>query len=181
MNRHALRFTLASILLASTGIAIACEYKQGETEFLDYAICRYGEESIQVVALPEGDVWEKCIYYLKHVGCLQIDGVMKDLLLQVLTGFQGFAVEHMRNCAKAVLERSRHAGWIRLPVPNAQIARLPTFAGTKLNAAWVHRSARQVRAVMSAMASVELVQHGVSYGRHHGFQRPPENQAGRKT
>ena len=65
MNRNALRFTLASVLLASTGIAIACEYKQGETEFLDYAICRYGEESIEVVALPEGDVWEKCIYYLE--------------------------------------------------------------------------------------------------------------------
>ena len=34
---------------------------------------------------------------------------------------------------------------------------------------------------MCAMASVELVQHGVSYGRHHGFQRPSENQAGRRA
>jgi len=65
MNRKALRFLVASVLLAGTGIAVACEYKQGETEFLDYAICRYGEDNIEVVTLPEDNAWEKCIYYLE--------------------------------------------------------------------------------------------------------------------
>jgi hypothetical protein len=65
MNRMAIRFIIASLLFAGTGIAFACEYKQGETEFLDYANCRYGEESIEVVALPEDAIWEQCIYYLE--------------------------------------------------------------------------------------------------------------------
>ncbi len=65
MNRKPLRFIVASVLLAATGTAIACEYKQGETEFLDYAICRYGEESIEVVTLPEDALWEQCIYYIE--------------------------------------------------------------------------------------------------------------------
>ena len=65
MNRKPLRLTVASLLLAATGTAFACEYKQGETEFLDYAICRYGEENIEVVTLPEDAVWEQCIYYLE--------------------------------------------------------------------------------------------------------------------
>jgi hypothetical protein len=65
MNRMAFRFIIASLLFVGTGIAFACEYKQGETEFLDYANCLYGEESIEVVALPEDAVWEKCIYYLE--------------------------------------------------------------------------------------------------------------------
>ncbi len=65
MNRKALRLTVASVLLACTGAVIACEYKQGETEFLDYAICRYGEDSIEVVSLPEDSSWETCIYYME--------------------------------------------------------------------------------------------------------------------
>jgi hypothetical protein len=65
MNRKSLRFIAASLLLAATGTAIACEYKQGETEFLDYAVCRYGEENIKVVNLPKDAIWEQCIYYLE--------------------------------------------------------------------------------------------------------------------
>jgi hypothetical protein len=65
MNRKALQFIVASVLLAGTGSAVACTYKQGETEFLEYANCRYGEENVEVVALPEDDVWEQCIYYLE--------------------------------------------------------------------------------------------------------------------
>ena len=65
MNRKALRFVAASLLMATTVIAAACEYKQGETEFLDYANCRYGEENIEVVSLPEENVWETCIYYVE--------------------------------------------------------------------------------------------------------------------
>jgi len=65
MNSKFLRLIAASALLAGTGAAIACEYKQGETEFLDYAICRYGEENIEVVNLPEDAIWEQCIYVLE--------------------------------------------------------------------------------------------------------------------
>ena len=65
MNRRILQLTMASLLMAGAGTVMACSYKQGETEFLDYAICRYGEENIQVIALPEDDNWETCIYYLE--------------------------------------------------------------------------------------------------------------------
>jgi hypothetical protein len=65
MKKKALTITLASFLLASSGAAIACEYKAGETKFLDYANCKYGEDSIQAIALPEDATWEICIYYLE--------------------------------------------------------------------------------------------------------------------
>ena len=65
MNRKAFRLIIASTLLATAGTAMACEHKQGETEFLDYAVCRYGEDNIEVVSLPKDAVWEQCIYYLE--------------------------------------------------------------------------------------------------------------------
>jgi len=65
MNRKVLTFTLASLLIASTGTAIACEFKRGETKFADYANCRYGEDNIQVVALPGDSNWEQCIYFVQ--------------------------------------------------------------------------------------------------------------------
>jgi hypothetical protein len=65
MNKKTLRFIAASLLMAATGTAFACEYKQGETKFLDYANCRYGEENIEVVTLPEDHTWRHCIYYLE--------------------------------------------------------------------------------------------------------------------
>jgi hypothetical protein len=65
MNRKALLVTLASFLIANTGAAIACEYKPGETKFVDYATCRYGEDNIEVVALPADYTWKECIYYLE--------------------------------------------------------------------------------------------------------------------
>ena len=65
MNRKALTFTLAGLLIASSGAAIACEFKRGETKFVEYANCRYGEENIQVVALPEDSNWQQCIYYVQ--------------------------------------------------------------------------------------------------------------------
>jgi hypothetical protein len=65
MNRKVLLLALTGLLLNSTGAAIACEYKAGETKFVDYAKCRYGDDSIEVVALPEDAVWEECIYYLE--------------------------------------------------------------------------------------------------------------------
>ncbi len=65
MNKKALLVTLASFLIANTGAAIACEYKPGETKFVDYATCRYGEDNIEVVALPADYPWKECIYYLE--------------------------------------------------------------------------------------------------------------------
>jgi len=65
MNKKALLLTLATFLMASTSAAIACEYKAGETKFLDYAHCRYGEDSIEAIQLPEDATWEVCIYYME--------------------------------------------------------------------------------------------------------------------
>ncbi len=78
MNRKALQFIVASVLLAGTGSAFACTYKQGETEFLDYANCRYGEENIEVIALPEDAVWEKCIFYIEMFRPPKLLAVTKD-------------------------------------------------------------------------------------------------------
>lgn len=52
--------TLASLLFSSA--AFACEYRPGETKFLDYAHCLYGTDEIAVVDLPDGSSWERCIY-----------------------------------------------------------------------------------------------------------------------
>jgi hypothetical protein len=65
MNRKILVFTLMGLLSATTSAALACEYKAGETKYLEYAICRYGEDSIQVIELPEDFKWENCVYYLQ--------------------------------------------------------------------------------------------------------------------
>jgi len=57
---------MTSVLLtASMGSVLACEYKAGETVFADYAKCRYGEDAILVVDLPEGASWDNCIYQLQ--------------------------------------------------------------------------------------------------------------------
>lgn len=53
---------IALLLLAASGTAMACEYKPGETKFADYANCRYGEEAVVVVDLPEESPWEQCVY-----------------------------------------------------------------------------------------------------------------------
>ena len=47
--------------LVGAGPALACEYKAGETEFLAYAHCLYGEEAVSV-ALPADSSWERCVY-----------------------------------------------------------------------------------------------------------------------
>jgi hypothetical protein len=65
MNKKFLLVTVASLVMASAGSAIACEYKAGETKFLDYANCRYGEDALQVVVLPKNAGWQKCIYLLE--------------------------------------------------------------------------------------------------------------------
>ena len=65
MNRKALTLTFVSLLVVSTSTAIACEYKAGETKFVDYANCRYGDDNIQVVKLSEDSKWEYCIYFMQ--------------------------------------------------------------------------------------------------------------------
>lgn len=65
MNRKTLLLISVCLLLANTSAAQVCEYKPGETKFLDYAYCRYAEDSIEVIQLPEGSNWEKCIYHVQ--------------------------------------------------------------------------------------------------------------------
>ena len=62
MNRKLQQLILASLLVAPLSAAFACEYKAGESKFVDYANCRFGEDNIQVVMLPGDAGWEQCIY-----------------------------------------------------------------------------------------------------------------------
>jgi hypothetical protein len=63
MNRKTMKYVLAGLLTAGSGTVLACEYKAGETLFLDYANCRYGEDSVLVIDLGKDTSWEKCYYY----------------------------------------------------------------------------------------------------------------------
>ena len=78
MNRKSLLLLSASLLLAGTGTVIACEYKAGETKFADYANCRYGEDNIEVVKLPEGSFWQECVFYLEAFRPPKLLAVTKD-------------------------------------------------------------------------------------------------------
>jgi len=53
------------LLMAGIGTALACEYKAGETKYIDYAKCRYGEDAILVIDLPKGSSWDNCVYQLQ--------------------------------------------------------------------------------------------------------------------
>jgi hypothetical protein len=78
MNRNILQFVLTGALLISASAAIACEYKAGETKFADYAKCRYSEDSIEVITLPEDAVWDQCIYYLEAFRPPKLLAVTRD-------------------------------------------------------------------------------------------------------
>jgi len=78
MKGKALLVTFVSLLISTTSAAIACEYKAGETKFLDYANCRYGEDNVQAVNLPEGSTWDTCIYYLEAFRPPKLLAVTKD-------------------------------------------------------------------------------------------------------
>jgi hypothetical protein len=65
MNRNAMKWIFAGLLMVGSCTALACEYKAGETKFADYANCRYGEDSVMIVDLPEGSTWEQCVYYVE--------------------------------------------------------------------------------------------------------------------
>ena len=65
MIKKVLIFTFAGLLTTSASAVIACDYKAGETKYIEYANCRYGEEGILVVDLPEGSSWDNCVYHLQ--------------------------------------------------------------------------------------------------------------------
>ena len=62
MKSIKLLFLIAVMLGFNSSPLLACEYKQGETRFVDYANCRYGEDVVVTVDLPDSSAWEKCIY-----------------------------------------------------------------------------------------------------------------------
>jgi hypothetical protein len=78
MNSKTLCFTLAGLLAAGAGSAMACEYKAGETKFIDYANCRYNKENLAVVDLPEGSAWDNCVYYLEAFRPAKLLAVTKE-------------------------------------------------------------------------------------------------------
>ena len=63
MKRPIAQLVMLVLLIAFGATALACDYTAGETKFADYANCRYGEDSIVVVDLPEGSGWEQCVYF----------------------------------------------------------------------------------------------------------------------
>ena len=65
MRRPAIPWFLFALAMTFAGHVLACEYKAGETKFADYANCRYGEDSVVVVDLPDGSGWEQCVYYME--------------------------------------------------------------------------------------------------------------------
>jgi len=56
---------LSSLLAVASSAALACDYKAGETKYAEYANCRYGEDAIEVVTLPENSSWENCVFYVQ--------------------------------------------------------------------------------------------------------------------
>ena len=84
MKKRAIIFTLAILLAASTGGAFACEYKKGETKFADYANCRYGEDAILIVDLPEGSSWDTCIYQLE---AFRPEKLLATMIVQIISYF----------------------------------------------------------------------------------------------
>lgn len=79
MNTAILRFAVAVLLLGFSGLLMACEYTEGKDKYVDYAICRYGEEAIIVVDLPEGSSWEQCVYYAEAFRPPKLLAVTKDV------------------------------------------------------------------------------------------------------
>ncbi len=78
MKRKNLFLALAGFLAAFSGAVIACEYKAGETKFLDYAYCRYPKDAIQVVDLPENSSWDQCVYLLEAFRPPQLLAVVRE-------------------------------------------------------------------------------------------------------
>ena len=78
MNRTSLEISLALLLIGSTGTAFACDYTAGETKYLEYAQCRYGEDNVLVVELKEGANWDSCVYQAEAFRPEKLLAVTKD-------------------------------------------------------------------------------------------------------
>ena len=78
MNRMTRIFAITSLLLMGVNTAVACEYKAGETKFADYANCRFGEDSVQVVQLSEESMWENCVYHVQAFTPAKLLAVTKE-------------------------------------------------------------------------------------------------------
>jgi hypothetical protein len=87
MSKTITTVMLASLLGATP--ALACEYKAGETKFLDYAHCLYGPDEVQAVDLPEESTWEQCIY--------RVQAFMPPKLLAI-TREEGGKEKAVQNC-----------------------------------------------------------------------------------
>ncbi|MDX1461373.1 MAG: hypothetical protein R3348_09995 [Xanthomonadales bacterium] len=55
---------VAALLLCASH-SLACEYKQGETLFKDWADCRYGEDAVVTVEFTASAAWDQCIYQVE--------------------------------------------------------------------------------------------------------------------
>ena len=62
--KHVLKALVLAGLLGA-GAALACEYKAGETKYLDYAHCAYGRDAVLAVDLPENANWDRCVYQVQ--------------------------------------------------------------------------------------------------------------------
>lgn len=72
-------FQLAVVLMMlGSSTALACEYKDGETRFVDYATCVYGPDQVVVVDLPESSSWQHCIYQVQMFRPEKLLAVTKD-------------------------------------------------------------------------------------------------------
>jgi hypothetical protein len=77
-NATILTVACAGLLTLCASTALACEYIAGETKFVDYAKCRYGDDAILVVSLPAGSGWEKCIYHVQAFRPEELLAVTKE-------------------------------------------------------------------------------------------------------
>jgi hypothetical protein len=78
MNRKALQITFALLLISGAGTAIACDYTAGETKYLEYAKCRYGEDNVVVVELKGSPSWNSCVYLAEAFRPEKLLAVTKD-------------------------------------------------------------------------------------------------------
>lgn len=78
MKHILFKFLATSALLFSSGFVLACDYKAGETKYLDYANCRYGEDFIVVVDLENNAAWDSCVYYAEAFRPPKLLAVTKD-------------------------------------------------------------------------------------------------------
>lgn len=76
MKRKLWIFLVAGLF--SVGSALACEYKPGETKFLDYAHCLYPDAEVVAVGLPEGSAWDQCIYRVQAFMPAKLLAVTRD-------------------------------------------------------------------------------------------------------